>query len=189
MQIVERKDRSITIDGIVDREIRSRNFKGEEKRNPVTGTIVNNAGRRNFLLYLPEDIAEELKDRGCEVKYTKLRDPNDVATPFIQIAVSYFIKPVDVVIRHPNGNRVQLDEAHVSQLDSFDFRNVCLVLEFGKEKVHPSNGVKYIPVFASSIFCDITPNYFSEKYGGYNTQGAAPVPPTPSGSPDGEIPF
>lgn len=189
MQIVERKDRSITIDGIVDREIRSRNFKGEEKRNPVTGQIVNNAGRRNFLLYLTEDVAEELKDRGCEVKYTKLRDPNDVASPYISISVSYYIKPVEAVIRHPNGNIVPLDEAHISQLDSFDFRNVCLVLEFGKEKVHPSNGVKYIPVFASSIFCDITPNYFSETYGGYNTQGAASVPPAPAGSPDGEIPF
>lgn len=187
MQIVERKDRSITIDGIVDREIRSRNFKGEEKRHPVTGTIVNNAGRRNFLLYLPEDVAEELKDRGCEVKYTKVSDPNDVARPYISISVSYYIKPVEAVVRHPNGNIVTLDEAHIGNLDSFDFRNVCLVLEFGREKVHPGNGVKYIPVFASSIFCDITPNYFSETYGGYNVQGG--VAPAPAGPVNDDVPF
>lgn len=175
MQIVERKDRSITIDGIVDREIRSRNFKGEERRNPVTGNIVNNAGRRNFLLYLTEEIAEELKDRGCEVKYTKIRDANDVASPFVSINVSYYIKPVECAMRHPNGNVVPLDEAHIGTLDNVDFKNVCLVLDFGKEKVHPSTNVHYVPVFASSIFCDITPNYFNETYGGYAAPGAAPA--------------
>lgn len=176
MQIVERKDRSITIDGIVDREIRSRNFKGEEKRHPVTGGIVNNAGRRNFLLYPSEEVAEELKDRGCEVKYTKLRDPNDVAAPFIQIAVSYYIKPVEAVVRHPNGNVVPLDEAHIGLMDGYDFKNVCLVLDFGKEKTH-QNGTPYVPVFASTIVADITPNYVSETYGSFAMSTPSDQPP------------
>ena len=36
MQIVERKPRGVIIDGIIDREVRSRNFKGEEKKDQVT---------------------------------------------------------------------------------------------------------------------------------------------------------
>lgn len=181
MQIVERTDRSMIIDGITDRDIRSRNFEGKEKRDPVTGQIVNNEGRRNFLLYLDkaEEIAEELKDRGCEVKYTRLRDPNDVAKPFISIAVSYYIKPVEAVMIHPNGNTVPLDEAHIKSLDSVDLKNVCLTLDFGREKIHPKSGVKYIPVFASSIVAFITPNYVTETYGSYLGQGA----PAPSDTP------
>ena len=73
MQIVERSARGLTIDGIVDREVRSRNFGGEEKKDRVTGRTVNSPGYRNFLLYVTEEIAEELKDRGCEVKYTKVQ--------------------------------------------------------------------------------------------------------------------
>ena len=176
MQIVERNSRGLIIDGITDGDIRSRNFKGEEKRNPVTGQIVNNEGRRNFLLYPSEEIAEELKDRGCEVKYTKLRDPNDIARPFISIAVSYYVKPVDAVVIHPNGNTIPLDEANIGKLDGFDFKNVCLTLEFGKEKVHPASGIKYIPAFASSIVAFITPNYVSETYGNYFNNSNADLP-------------
>ena len=58
MQITARTDRGFIIDYIVDSDIRSRNFAGKEKRHPVTNTIVNGAGRKNFLLYhLPEDPA------------------------------------------------------------------------------------------------------------------------------------
>ena len=44
MQIVERNNRSFIIDGIVDREVRSRNFGGEEKKDRVTGRTVNSPG-------------------------------------------------------------------------------------------------------------------------------------------------
>ena len=98
MQIVERKPRSFIIDGIIDREVRSRNFAGEEKKDPVTGRTVNGAGRRNFILRLSEEVAEDLKDHGCEVKYTQVRNPNDVAEPYVSVNISYYVKPVEACI-------------------------------------------------------------------------------------------
>lgn len=166
MQIVERKNRSFVIDGITDREVRSRNFGGEEKKDRVTGRTVNSPGYRNFLLFVSEEIAEELKDRGCEVKYTKVQGPNDIPMPYVSITVSYFLKPVAVTM-YSNGVPTSLDEDHIRLLNSVDIQNMCLELEFGKEKVH-NNGVKYIPLYAQNVIVEVVPSYIAEKYGHLN---------------------
>lgn len=165
MQIVERKDRSIIVDGIVDSDIRSRNFAGKEKRHPVTGQIVNGEGYRNFLLYhLPDDLVQELQARGCEVKFSNVTNPNDVPTPYVSISVSYYLKPVDVQT-FANGVQTILDENHVGHLDSMDISRMCIGLEFGKQKTR-RNGNVYTPIYASTIWATITPNYFAESFGG-----------------------
>ena len=178
MQIVERTSRGITIDGIVDREVRSRNFGGEEKKDPFTGRTVNSPGYRNFLLYISEEIAEELKDLGCEVKYTKVQGPNDVPVPYISVSVSYYLKPVEANLIS-NNVVTPLDETHIEKINNVDIKNMCLQIEFGKEKTH-LNGTKYIPVFAQKIWVEISPNYISEKYAYLSQQ------PIDS---DGQLPF
>lgn len=178
MQIVERTNRGITIDGIVDREVRSRNFGGEEKKDPYTGRTVNSPGYRNFLLYISEEIAEELKDLGCEVKYTKVQGPNDVPVPYISVSVSYYLKPVEANLIS-NNVVTPLDENHIDKINNVDIKNMCLQIEFGREKTH-MNGTKYIPVFAQKIWVEISPNYISEKYAYLNQ------PPMES---DGQLPF
>lgn len=175
MQIVERKPRSFIVDGIEDRQVRSRNFAGEEKKDPVTGRTVNGAGRRNFILRLSEEVAEDLKDHGCEVKYTQVRNPNDVAEPYVSVNISYYVKPVEACIIS-NGVMTSLDEAHIGKLDSVDIKNMAVELEFGKEKTH-LNGVKYIPIYAQQIWVEVVPSYFAEKYAYLNTPTADPQPP------------
>lgn len=171
MQIVERTNRSFVVDGIVDREVRSRNFGGAEKKDRNTGRTVNSPGYRNFLLFVSEEIAAELQAAGCEVKYTKVQDPNDIPMPYVSVTVSYFLKPVEVVTI-ANGVPTQLDADHIYVLDNMDFKNVCMEIEFGKEKVH-NNGVHYIPLYAQKIWAEITPNYFAEKYAYLNQPSEA----------------
>lgn len=185
MQIVERRDRLFVIDGIVDREIRSRNFGGEERKDKITGRTVNGPGRRNFLLFVSEDIAEELKDRGCEVKYTKVQGPNDVPMPYVSIIVSYYVQDVEAYL-NSNGNVTRLDQDHIYTLNNMDFKNVCLELAYGKEKTH-QNGVKYIPLYCQKIFAEVVPSYFAEKYAYMNTAPAA-APAAFAGNPD-DMPF
>lgn len=168
MQIVERKNRSFIIDGIVDREVRSRNFGGEEKKDRVTGRTVNSPGYRNFLLFITDEIAEELKAKGCEVKYTKVQNENDAPLPYISVTVSYFLKPVEA-FTISNGVSTPLDADHLYILNSVDIQNMCLELEFGKEKIH-NNGVRYIPLYAQKIYVEMVPNYFAEKYSYMNRQ-------------------
>lgn len=180
MQIVERRNRTIVIDGIVDREVRSRNFGGEERKDKITGRTVNSAGYRNFLLFVSEDIAEELKDQGCEVKYTKVQGPNDTPMPYVSITVSYYIRDVEACMIS-NGNVTQLDQNHIYMLNNVDFKNVCIELAYGKEKVH-QNGVKYIPLYAQKIWAEVVPSYFAEKYG-YLNQPAVPFGGNPEEEP------
>lgn len=172
MKIVEKNIRGgavrgVSIDGIVDEDVRGRNFKGEEQRDRTTGRVVNSAGRRNFLLFLSDEVAEELRSYGCEIKYTHPRDDNDIPRPYISINVSYNLKPVEV---HLIANNVDtmLDETRVGTLNDVDFKNLGLVLEFGREKVH-QNGTPFIPLYTSQIWAEIVPNYFGSRYAYLNT--------------------
>jgi len=169
MKIVETTRRGFVIDEIVDSEVRARNFGGVEKKSG--NRTVNTEGRRNFLLYITEEIAEQLKEFGCEVKYTTPRDENDVARPFVSMNISYYLKPVEAHLI-ANGVDTLLDEDHLYQLNDFEFKNLGLVVELGKEKVH-QNGVRYIPMFASQIWAEITPSYFGTRYAYLNNQGQA----------------
>lgn len=180
MQITSRTDRGFIIDYIVDSDIRSRNFAGKEKRHPVTNTIVNGAGRKNFLLYhLPEDIVAELQARGCEVKFSKVTNPNDVPAPYISVQVSYFLKPVDIKT-YANGNETIIDEAHTYLLDSMDFSRMAIELDFGKKKQH-RDGTEFTPVFANTINAVVTPNYFAQTFGAMASQAGDVT------EPDGDV--
>ena len=166
MKIVEVSRRGFTIDGIIDSEVRARNFGGIEKK--VGNRTVNGEGRRNFLLYVSEEVAEQMKEMGCEVRYTTPRDENDIPRPFVSMNLSYYLKPVEVHLIS-NGIDTLLDENHVYQLNDVDFKNLGLVVELGKEKEH-QNGVKYIPMFVSQIWAEIVPSYFANRYSYLNSQ-------------------
>lgn len=162
MQIRDKQFRSFILTGITDEDVTNRNFAGVERRSRINpNQVVNSAGRRNFCVKLPFDIAEELKDYGCDVKYTRPRDENDEPRPFVQINVSYMFRPPEV---HEIANGVDnvLDEAHIDELDRVEFGNLELLLEIGKEKMH-NDGTKYRPLFANLIWAEIVPNYFQTK--------------------------
>ena len=162
MQIMDKKFRSFILTGITNQDVRSRNFAGVERRSKVNpAQVVNSAGRRNFCVELTPEVAAELKDYGCDVKYTKPRDANDEPKPFVQINVSYMFKAPEV---HEIANGVDnlLDEAHIHELDGVEFGNLELLLEIGKEKMH-NDGTPYRPLFANLIWAEIVPNYFQTK--------------------------
>ena len=162
MQIIEKKFRSFILTGITNEQIRSRNFAGAEKRSKINpAQVVNSAGRRNFCVELTPEVAQELINYGCDVKYTRPRDENDEPKPFVQINLSYMFRAPEV---HEIANGVDnvLDEAHVEALDRVEFGNLELMLEIGKEKMH-NDGTKYRPLFANLIWAEIVPNYFQTK--------------------------
>ena len=171
MQITARTDRGFVIDYVVDSDIRSRNFAGHEKRHPTQNYIVNGEGRRNFLLFhLPDELVAELQARGCEVKYSKVNNPNDVPVPYVSVQVSYFLKPVSITT-NANGQETVIDESHAYLLDSMDFSRMAIELDFGKKKQH-KDGTEYTPIFASTIYAFITPNYFAQTFGAMASQSA-----------------
>ena len=172
MQIVERSNRKFVVDGIVNDEVRSRNFGGEERKDRVTGRTVNSQGRRNFLLYITDEMADELSGQGVEIKMTRPQNPNDIPRPYVSVTISYYLKPVEAYII-ANEQVTSLDEGHIYQLNDVDIKNMCMEIEFGKEKAH-LNGDKYVPLFAQRIWVEIVPSYINSRYG-HLMPGASPI--------------
>ena len=59
-----------------------RNFAGKESR-------YNPKGKRNFCLIIDNDVAENLKDIGWNIKYLNPRDPDETPQAYLQVSVAY----------------------------------------------------------------------------------------------------
>lgn len=180
MFIAQKTDNSIIIDDIVDREVRSRNFAGQERVNPKTNRVVNSEGRRNFILRLSPEVADELKARGCDVKMTIPQNPNDIPEPFVSVIVSYWLKNRPCQAESiSQGVVTPIDEGHIHLFDSVTIERMILELEFGKKEKQHMDGTTYIPLYANHITCFIVPtvpSYIADVLGGFAPPAAPQVP-------------
>lgn len=104
---------------IDDARIIYRNFAGEASQ-------FNRAGDRNFsVLIEDEQIANELRDHGWNVKIKQAREEGD--TPFMHLPVKVkFTDRGPSVYLVSGSNRVRLDEETIGMLDSIDILGVDL---------------------------------------------------------------
>ena len=104
---------------IDDARIIYRNFAGEASQ-------FNRAGDRNFsVLIEDEQIANELRDHGWNVKIKQAREEGD--TPFMHLPVKVkFNDRGPSVYLISGNNRVRLDEETISMLDNIDILGVDL---------------------------------------------------------------
>lgn len=94
-------------------EILYSNFSGVERQN-------NPAGKRNFCLVVPSDLAEDLKADGWNVKQKRITDPDDDPVYFVPVEIGFNNPryPVRIVVTTKNGeNKMSLDEHTVNALD------------------------------------------------------------------------
>ena len=96
-----------------------RNFSGEASQ-------YNRAGDRNFsVLIEDEQLANELRDHGWNVKIKQAREEGD--TPFMHLPVKVKFNDRGPSVYLVSGsNRVKLDEETISMLDSIDILGVDL---------------------------------------------------------------
>ena len=104
---------------IDDARIIYRNFAGEASQ-------FNRAGDRNFsVLIEDEQIANELRDQGWNVKIKQAREEGD--TPFMHLPVKVKFNDRGPSVYLVSGsNRVKLDEETIGMLDSIDILGVDL---------------------------------------------------------------
>lgn len=94
-------------------EILYSNFSGVERQN-------NPAGKRNFCLIIPNELVEDLKADGWNVKPKRMTDPDDDPVYFLPVEIGFNNPryPVRIVVRTENGdNKMSLDETTVNCLD------------------------------------------------------------------------
>ena len=104
---------------IDDARIIYRNFRGE-------GGKFNREGDRNFAVVIPkQELADELLNRGWNVKIKPPKDEEDSPFMYLPVKVKFNDRGPQVYLRP--GDRVNcLDEETISVLDDVDIRSVDL---------------------------------------------------------------
>lgn len=130
-----------------------RNFAGAEGQ-------YNRKGDRNFSVVLPEDIAEQMKEDGWNIKYLKPRDEDDAPQAYIQVSVSYKARPPRVVMITSRG-RNNIGEDMLEILDWANIEKVDLILNPYQWEVNGKTGVK---AYLKSIYVTIEEDELERKY-------------------------
>lgn len=104
---------------IDDARIVYRNFSG-------TGSKFNREGDRNFAVVIPDqDMADELVNRGWNVKIKPPRDEDDTPFMFLPVKIKFNERGPKVYLQ--SGERtVELDEEGIDCLDDVDILGVDL---------------------------------------------------------------
>ena len=104
---------------IDDARIIYRNFAGEASQ-------FNRAGDRNFsVLIEDEQLANELRDRGWNVKIKQAREEGDIPFMHLPVKVKFNDRGPSVYLVS-GSNRVKLDEETIGMLDNIDILGVDL---------------------------------------------------------------
>lgn len=136
-----------------DARIVFRNFAGAEG-------MYNREGDRNFCVLLEDDLAEQMKADGWNIKRLKPREDNETGTAYIQVSVGFKGRPPRMVMITSQG-RVELSEQSVVLLDWADIDKVDLIIRPYNWNVNGRTGVK---AYLKSIFVVIHEDYLELKY-------------------------
>lgn len=136
-----------------DARVVFRNFAGAEG-------MYNREGDRNFCVLLEDDLAEDMKKDGWNIKRLKPRDDAEFGTAYIQVSVGFKGRPPRMVMITSKG-RVDLGEDECILLDWADILTVDLIIRPYHWNVNGRTGVK---AYLKSIFVVINEDYLELKY-------------------------
>ena len=130
-----------------------RNFAGKESK-------FNAKGKRNFCLVLDNDVAEDLKNIGWNVKYLNPRDPDDEPQAYLQVAVAFDNFPPKIWLVS-GGKKTELNEDTVAVLDYAEIENVDIIVRPYTWEVNGKGGIK---AYVKNMYVTIVENEFEKKY-------------------------
>lgn len=130
-----------------------RNFQGKEG-------LYNREGERDFSVFLPEDVAEDMLKEGWNVKYLASREEGDPDRPYVQVSVNFKNRPPRIFMITSAG-RIPLNEESVGVLDWADFENVDLIARGYEWNVNGKGGIK---AYLQSMYATIEEDALARKY-------------------------
>lgn len=132
------------------------NFEGREQR-------FNKAGERNFVVFLDNELADELAREGWNVKYPKPKEfaegEEDNRQPYLKVKVSYRYNPPKVVLI-AGGNPTMLEEPEVGMIDWAERERVDLVI-----RPYQSPLADVPTAYLKSAYITIVDDPFTQRYG------------------------
>lgn len=130
-----------------------RNFAGKPSK-------FNAEGKRNFCLLLDNDVAEDLKDIGWNIKYLNPRDPDEEPQAYLQVSVAFDNFPPNIWLVS-GGKKTKLNEDTVSILDYAEIENVDIIVRPYTWEVNGKGGIK---AYVKNMYITIVENEFEKKY-------------------------
>ena len=146
---------------IEDARIGFRNFSGKEGQ-------FNPAGKRNFCVFLDNDIAKTLEEDGWNVRWLQPKDDQEDPQAYLQVAVSYTNIPPKIIMITSHGKTI-LDEESVPLLDWADIKEVDLIINPYNWTLHAGtkNEKSGVKAYLKAMYVTIEEDEFEAKY--YNT--------------------
>lgn len=138
---------------IENAQIIFRNFSGKESR-------YNPPGKRNFCVFLDDDLAHQLEKDGWHIRWLKPRDEEEDPRAYMQVAVSYANFPPKIVLVTSHGKTV-LDEESVGALDWAEIDTIDLVIRPYNWEANGNTGVK---AYLKNMYVTIVEDEFEKKY-------------------------
>lgn len=131
-----------------------KNFAGK-------ATKFNPEGKRNFCLIVDNDLADNLKDIGWNIKYLNPRDPDEEPQAYLQVAVAFENFPPNVFMI-AGGKKTKLNEDTINVLDYAEIQSIDLIIRpYQWELPSGKSGVK---AYLKNMYVTIVENEFEAKY-------------------------
>lgn len=132
-----------------------KNFQGKQ-------TDFNAEGNRNFGVVLDEDLAEDLKADGWNVKRLKPRDDEEVGNPWLPVKVKYGDYPPIAVLITSRG-KTKLDEDTIGQIDWTNIKTCDLIIRpynYPSMQGRPAG----VSAYLKSIYITVNEDDLDAKY-------------------------
>lgn len=130
-----------------------RNFSGKEgKFNP--------AGKRNFCVFLDDEMAHSLEKEGWNIRWLQPRDEGETKQGYLSVTVSYDNAPPKIILMSSKGKTI-LDQDSVSLLDWAEISETDLIINPYNWEVNGKSGIK---AYVKSMYVTIAEDEFEKKY-------------------------
>jgi hypothetical protein len=152
---------NIVIEGA---QIGFRNFSGKESK-------FNPSGKRNFCVFLEEELAKRLERDGWNVRWLKsTRDDQEPDQGYLQVAVSYDNIPPKIVMITSHGKTL-LDTDSINLLDWAEIKDIDLIVRPYNWVIQEGtrNEKKGVKAYVKSMYVTIAEDEFERKYLGVPT--------------------
>lgn len=128
------------------------NFSGRPDRYHPDG------GKRSVSIVLDPKLAQDMMDRGWNVRVLRPREEGDEPTSYVTANIRFDIRPPKIFMITANGKKVPLNEATVGELDYADIESVDIAL----------NPYEYQPgkvsLYVDELYAKLAPDPLGDKY-------------------------
>ena len=146
---------SIIIEGA---RIGFRNFSGKEGQ-------FNPSGKKNFCVFLEEDLAHKLEEDGWNVRWLQPRDEQEHEQGYLQVTVSFDNIPPKIIMITSGGKTV-LDDESVGLLDWAEISEIDLIIRPYNWVLHEGtkNEKSGVKAYVKSMYVQIVEDEFEKKW-------------------------